>query len=81
MQEAVKRWRARAIAGGKDATQLVLARRIGESFTVELNGETVEVTVCSVHTNTVALLIETAEKNLVLRKELLADGVAAITEQ
>ena len=76
----VKKWRARAVAGGKDPTQLVLARRIGESFLVELNGQVVEVTVCPIHQNSVALMVETAERNLVMRKELLAGGPIAITQ-
>lgn len=69
----IDRYRARAILGGKDPTQLLLARKIGESFIVLIKGEPVEVTVAYIATNSVALMVETAEENLVLRKELLAE--------
>lgn len=68
--QRVKRWRARAIMGSKEPTQLVLARRVGESFTVRIGDDLVEVTVASIGQNSVALVVETSEKNLVLRKEL-----------
>jgi sRNA-binding carbon storage regulator CsrA len=70
-EDGVKRWKARAIAGGKEPTELVLARKQGEGFTVSMNGTTCEITILYVANNTVALLIETPEKNLVLRKELV----------
>lgn len=57
--------------GGKDPTQLVIARKIGESIFVTLNGALLEITVASIGGNSVALLLETAEKNLILRKELV----------
>lgn len=71
MDKDVKRWKARAIMGGKDPTQLVIARKIGESIFVTLNGALLEITVASIGGNSVALLLETAEKNLILRKELV----------
>lgn len=68
--DKVSSWKARAVLGGKEPTQLVLARRVGESFTVNMNGTECEVTVAQIAGNSVALLIETPEKNLILRKEL-----------
>lgn len=69
--ESINRWKARAIVGGAEATQLMLARRIGESIIIEMNGTICEVTVCHIANNSVALMVETPEKNLVLRKELV----------
>lgn len=69
--EKAQQWKARAIAGGKDPTQLVIARHVGESVLVTLGGETLEITVVKVANNSCALLFETAEKNLILRKELI----------
>lgn len=73
MQDSVARWRARAVLGGRDATQLILARKVGESFRISMNGTEAEITVAMVGGNSVALLIETPERNLVLRKELADD--------
>lgn len=56
--------------GGKDPTQLALARRIGESLTIEMNGTKAEITIVFIANNSVGLLIETPERNLILRKEL-----------
>lgn len=67
----VKQWKARAVAGGKDPTQLVIARLVGESILVHLNGEVLEITVAYIANNSVAIMLETAEKNLILRKELV----------
>ena len=65
-----KTWRARAVCGGKNKTQLMLARFVGESVIVKIGGEILEVTVIRVDNNSVALMFETEEKNLILRKEL-----------
>lgn len=70
MEDSVKRWTARAVCGGSDPTQLVLARMVGQSFTVNMNGTACEITVLHIAQNSVALMIETPEKNLILRKEL-----------
>lgn len=69
-----EKFKARAILGGKKPTELVLARLVGESFIVFVGDEQVEITLAYIANNSAALLIETAEKNLVLRKELLAPG-------
>lgn len=69
-ESSLERWRARAVLGGKDPTQLILARCVGQSFTVDMNGTTCEITICHIANNSVAVLIETPERNLVLRKEL-----------
>lgn len=69
-----ERYRARAIMGQKDKTQLVLARKIGEGIVVFIGDQKVEITLAHIATNSAALIIETAEENLVLRKELLPES-------
>lgn len=54
----------------EDAGNLVLSRRQGESLFVNMNGEILEVYVAKISTNTVAIALRTAKKNLILRKEL-----------
>lgn len=73
----VKQYKMKALLGGKDATQLVIARKLGESVKVFLNGEELEVTLVHIGNNSVGLMFETAEKNLILRKELIADSSKA----
>jgi sRNA-binding carbon storage regulator CsrA len=70
----IKQWKARAIGGAKEKRVLVLARMIGESVIINLNGEILEVTVAKIAANSVALMFETAEKNLIMRKELTTDS-------
>ncbi len=67
----VKQLKARAVGGGNDPRSLDLARKVGESTVIYLNGEVLEVTVICIANNSVALRFETAEKNLILRKELV----------
>ncbi len=66
-----KQWKARAVCGGADKRQLVLARQLGQSIVVRLGKEEVEITLVAIAENSVAIMLETAERNLIMRKELI----------
>jgi sRNA-binding carbon storage regulator CsrA len=69
-ENGVKRWKARAVLGAERVTGLTIARNLGQTVIVEMNGERLEITIACIASNSVALLLETSSKNLILRKEL-----------